>query len=187
MAALVRRLAVAGFHALWNGEAPELGSLAPGAEERAVVEAVEHLERAGRLEVGPDGRLVAIHGLTRRPTRHWIRHRTRQVNTWCALDALGIPAALDLDAQAKTDCPTCRAELTIVLRQGIPDGGTGAVLWFPTARGHLLDNFCSRANLFCRQDHLEAWVATSAGEGRRMEPSEAATLGRELWADVRGR
>jgi hypothetical protein len=184
---VVRRLAVAGFRALWRGEAPELLALAPGTEKGSVLQAIHYLEQGGRLEVALDGRLVAIHGLTRRPTRHRIRHRSGQVNTWCALDAVGIPAALDLDAQAVTDCPTCGAELTIVLHQGIPDVGTGAVLWFPTARGHLVDNFCARANLFCRQDHLEEWVAISAGEGRPMEPREVATLGRELWGDVRGR
>lgn len=61
-------------------------------------------ERA-RCEI-EDRRLVGIHGLTLRTTRHHFVHHARTHQTWCAFDSIGIPAALAIDAVAHTDCPT---------------------------------------------------------------------------------
>jgi hypothetical protein len=111
--------AVRGFAALWRGERPLVAQLA---DDDTIVEA---LVAAGRAEVDDDGRLVGVHGVVGRPTAHRIEHAGGVVHTWCALDANGIPAALDIDAAAVTSCPGCGAELTVVLHGGVPTGGTG--------------------------------------------------------------
>ncbi|MGH9005585.1 MAG: organomercurial lyase, partial [Acidimicrobiia bacterium] len=93
--------------------------------------------------------------------------------------------ALALDARARTGCPTCGVELTVALRGGAPDPVPGAVLWYPEVHGgHLVNDFCTGANLFCSLDHLERLSAGGRGEGAVMTVEAVATLGRKAWADV---
>jgi hypothetical protein len=100
------------------------------------------------------------------------------------LDAIGIPAALAIDARAVTRCPACGADLMVTLTGGEPGPLPGAVLWYPEVRcGHLVDDFCAGANLFCSLDHLEHWVGDPAA-GTVMTIDEIAAAGRDIWADV---
>lgn len=140
----------------------------------------------GRIELSTDGHLVAVHGLSLRPTPHQIDHDNGLINTWCALDALGIPAALGIDAWAKTKCPTCQRPLAARLSAGNAQPLPGAMLWYPeVACGHLIEDFCSGANLFCTIEHLERWTGRSPGPGSVMTIAEVAEVGREVWADAR--
>jgi alkylmercury lyase len=172
-----RRLAICGFVALWRGERPQLADI--GGDPRSV----EALQRQGRIEVDPHGHLVAIHGLTARPTAHRIEHQAGVVHTWCAFDAIGIPAALRIDAQAITTCPTCRQELRITLTGGRPTGGDALRLWLPSSQyAHLVDDFCAHANLYCHHEHLDA--AKPRPNGHVVTVTDAAALGRATWRDV---
>lgn len=178
----VRRIVVDGFQALWTGDTPAPSEL--GSRIDAGAEAVAHLVAGGRIELSPDGRVVGIHG-TRRSTRHRIEHTDGAINTWCALDAIGIPAALGIDARAMTRCPICRRQLPVTIVAGEPEPLDHAVLWYPTGCcDHLVDDFCAAANLFCSVAHLEQWSATASGDGRPMAIDEAARLGRDCWQDA---
>jgi hypothetical protein len=183
VAQAVRHIAVAGFRVLWSGRHVTLTDLL--GEDPAVAEAADHLRARGCIELSDDGHLIAVHGLVRRPTAHRIEHAGGAVNTWCALDAIGIPAALAIDARALTPCPTCGTGLTVILSRGEPEPLPGAVLWYPEARcAHLVDDLCAGANLFCSVNHLDRWVAINAGAGSVMTIDEGAELGREVWAEV---
>lgn len=142
VAAGAGRLGVLGFVALWRAERPAVASLC---DDPAVVEAQV---QGGRLEVDEAGLLVGVHGLVARTTRHRIDHAAGAVHTWCALDAIGIPAALAIDATAVTSCTTCDVELRVELREGEPVGTEEPLrLWLPEGRGdHLVEYFCSHAN-----------------------------------------
>ncbi|MCA1843482.1 MAG: alkylmercury lyase family protein [Actinobacteria bacterium] len=183
VAEAVRRIALDGFRALWTGQGPPIAALVPDATVLGA--AVEHLQARGRIELSGDGRLVAVHGLVRRPTRHRIEHHGGVVNTWCALDAIGIPAALGIDASAVTSCPTCGTDLTVMIAAGEPAALPDAVLWFPESTyRHLVDDFCSGANLFCSLPHLEAWTDGQPGSGTGRTLSEVGELGRACWGDA---
>ncbi len=172
----VRALAVRGFAALWRGNRPLVAELADAGT-------VETLRRAGRLEVDDAGRLVGVHGLTMRSTEHRIDHADGSVHTWCALDAIGIPAALGIDATAVTSCPACRAVLQVVVRGGVPIDWGRRRLHVPTGEcHHIVDDFCQHANLFCGVHHLRSHVSPRAG--RAVTVAEAATMGRTMWHDV---
>ena len=84
-----RAFVVRGFAALWRGARPLVAELA---DDDTIVAA---LVAVGRAEVD-DGRLVGAHGVVGRPTAHRIEHAGGVVHTWCALDAIGIPAALGI-------------------------------------------------------------------------------------------
>lgn len=89
-------LAVAGFAAVWEGREVEPTTLV-AAPAAVVTDAIEKLVARGRCEVDDHGRLVGIHGLTLRSTRHSFVHDRRVRHTWCAFDSIGIPAALGID------------------------------------------------------------------------------------------
>jgi hypothetical protein len=178
-AAAAGRLGVLGFVALWRGQRPAVASLC---DDAAVVEAQMH---AGRLEVDDAGLLVGVHGLVARTTRHRIDHTAGAVHTWCALDAIGIPAALAIDATAVTSCPTCHVELRVELREGEPvDTEERLRLWLPEGRcDHLVEDFCSHANLFCSPEHLTATVPKGS-PGRIVTVADVAAIGRQTWDDA---
>lgn len=184
VAGTVRGIALAGFHALWAGQPVRMPQLLDH-DPVVLAEAVDHLQRRGRIELDDDGYLIAVHGLCRRPTPHRIEHHGLVVNTWCALDAIGIPAALEIDARAITSCPTCQAQLTVGICGGEPQPLPETTLWFPEVTcGHLVEDFCSGANLFCTLDHLERWTGASGPAGRAISLEEVAEIGRQGWADV---
>jgi alkylmercury lyase len=176
-------LATAGFAALWHGRSLTPGELLPANVEQAV-DGAAMLVAQGRAELNEAGCVVGIHGLTLRSTRHRFDVAGRPRNTWCAFNSVGIPAALRLDAVARTDCPTCGAGVTVELVAGIPSG-SDAVLWLPPPpAANLLAEFCSSADLFCNMDHLHDRIHAGRVAGRVCDLAAAAALGRTTWADV---
>lgn len=178
-------LATAGFAALWDSRAvpPEALIARPAAE---VQRAAAELAQRGRAELDDAGRLVGVHGLTLRPTRHTFVHAGGSHWTWCAFDSVGIPAALGIDAEAHTTCPACGGALRVPIRQGEPELSE-ILLWMPSPTvGHLITDFCAAADLYCRREHLERRVDTATRSGDVLDVAAAAQLGRIAWADVAG-
>ena len=61
------------------------------------------------------------------------------------------------------------------------------MLWYPettSAWDHLVDQFCSDANLFCNLDHLQDRMGHETASGAIMTVDEVAEIGLEAWADV---
>jgi hypothetical protein len=173
-----RQLCVAGFVALWRGERLSVADLA---DDTATVEA---LVDAGRLELDDQGVVVGVHGLAARPTAHRVEHAGGVVHTWCALDAIGIPAALALDAAAVTTCPACDAALRVALHGGVPARDSDLRLWLPGGQcTHLVEDFCRHANLYCTADHVASNVAPGT-PGLAVTVTDAADIGHVEWADV---
>lgn len=60
------------------------------------------LVRRGLLTVDDSGSIIGALGLTTEPTQYRLLLNGRALFTWCALDAVGIPAALGADAIVQT-------------------------------------------------------------------------------------
>jgi alkylmercury lyase len=182
---LALEIAATGFAALWNGQATRPDELVPG-RPRDVRQAMTELVQRGRAEVDDQGRLVGIHGLTLRPSRHNFVHAGRTHSTWCAFDCIGIPAALGINAEAHTRCPACDQSLQVSTRSGRPEPSE-VVLWVPSSDvGNLMADFCAAADLYCKREHLEQRVQTTTETGEVFDVATAAELGRTTWADVAG-
>lgn len=171
------QLAVRGFVALWHGQRPRPVDL--GADSAAV----EALLRRGLIVVDTDGHITGIHGLATTPTAHHIAHDGHVIHTWCAFDAIGIPAALDLDAQAHTTCPTCGQHLQVSFTHGQPGPAADLRLWLPTQCAHVLNDLCAHANLYCNEQHLTT-NHTRPANGTTLTAANAAQLGRATWKDA---
>jgi hypothetical protein len=174
-------LAVRGFVALWHGQRPRPVDL------DADPAAVDALQQRGLIvidPIDPEGRITGIHGLSTAPTAHRITHADGDVFTWCAFDAIGIPAALGLDAQTRTTCPTCGSDLDVTYAGGQPTAEADLRLWLPTMQcDNVLSAVCAHANLYCDDQHLTATVADDA-IGTILTVPAAADLGRATWQDA---
>jgi alkylmercury lyase len=183
--AAARDFAVAGFAALWHGRALRPEALLPGRAAEAG-RALAALVGEGRAEADDAGRVVGVHGLTLRPTRHRFVERRGPHFTWCAFDAVGIPAALAIDADVRTTCPTCREPIRLAVVAGEPEPSE-AVLWLPgPAVRHLLTEFCAAADLYCSLAHLQRRIGPDRVPGEILDLASAAARGRAGWADVAG-
>jgi hypothetical protein len=180
--AAVRR---AGFAALLDGRGLALDALADaaGVSAEAAAEVVGALVAAGRATVSADGRLDGIAGLTTRPTRHAIEGPSGRISTWCAYDAVAVPAALGWTATAVTTCGSCGADLRVALDDGVPSGDAWG--WLPPGEcEHVLRDFCASADLFCSRAHLDGWRRAAGDPPGEPHPvSDLADLGRNAWAD----
>lgn len=106
----------------------------------------------------------------------------QRLYTWCGFDTVGIPAALGVDAVARTVCPTCGAAIELLLRDGQPPSSS-VVGWWPLATsGPVNESFCLTANLFCDRDHLDAWTMAAAGRGEVLPLAALAERGRQTWS-----
>ncbi|MGH8999383.1 MAG: organomercurial lyase [Acidimicrobiia bacterium] len=180
---VAREIAAAGFVALWDGRAARPDELVPGSARRVRRATAELVDR-GRAEVDDDGRVVGVHGLTLRETRHGFLHAGRLHRTWCAFDAVGIPAALQIAADARTTCPACGRAVHVPIRGGQPEVSDVA-LWLPSSTvRHLMADFCAAADLYCGRDHLGQRIDPARQPGEVLDLAGAAALGRTVWADI---
>jgi hypothetical protein len=177
----------AGLAALIGGRCPTPADLAvaAGSEEDAVAPVLAALVAGGRATLTPDGRLDGIAGVTTRSTRHAIVWTGGRCQTWCAFDAVAIPAAFGWTATAVTTCGWCGADLGVALGGGVPEGDAWG--WLPPGDcEHVLRDFCAAADLYCDRAHLDAWRAAAGDPPGEPHPvSVLADIGREAWADCR--
>jgi hypothetical protein len=75
------------------------------------------LEHQGLVVRNADG-VVGIYGLSLVLTPHALMLDSHPLFTWCALDAVGIPAGLIADAVVQATCFYCQQDLTIRFQSG---------------------------------------------------------------------
>ena len=179
----IEALRWAAFDRLRNGRRASPSDLADdlGSTVDAVNDALAAQAAIGRVELDDNGAVVGAHGLTLVPTRHTMNVGGAELHTWCALDAIGIPASADNDAQVTTSCGWCEQPIAVAMLGGEPADEGSIVLWLPTGPcDNLRQQFCPNANLFCSREHLERWRAQAEHpDGRVLTVSETAELGRQ--------
>jgi hypothetical protein len=182
---LAEQVRWAAFDRLVTGKPVAVAVLAEAldVDVAAVRDVVADQARRGLVDVDERGRIVGAHGLTLAPTDHELVLGDVVVHTWCALDAIGIPATLGVDARA-TITAGDGEPVTIELPAGEPLGTGEAAMWLPTGPCEdLRADFCAQANLFTTRAALDAWrVAAGDPPGRELMVSEAAALGRSWWS-----
>lgn len=151
-----------------------------------VRDALDALVGTGTATLGEGGAVTAVGGLSVLPAAHQLLLGGDPFWTWCAFDAVGIPAALRVDAVARTRCGHCGTRLDLTLTGGRPPAGSPVVGWLPGQTcANVLADFCPQANVFCDSEHLAAWRA-AAGDplGRGATLAELADLGAQVWAEM---
>lgn len=182
---LAQQIRRAAFDRLRTGHTIAPSELADqlSAQPGRIATALDELTQAGLIEQDPTGAIVGAHGLTLTQTRHQLVLDGTVLHTWCALDAVGIPAALGTDAEVTTRCGSCDRPLTLTIRAGMPEPPGDMVLWLPReACTNVRQQFCPHANLFCDRDHLDRWrIRAGQPNGDVLTVADATSLGRDWW------
>lgn len=189
LTSLERQLLAAGFWAVYRGESPSATELAAelATPLGEVSLAVEKLLGRGLMTADEQGRANGSDGLSLVPSPHSLMLETGLRYTWCAVDAVGIPAALGVDAEVLSSCFHCGRDVALSFRCGEPQGAPAVSLRIgvgtAVTSGKVNEDVCPVVNFFCSQGHAEAWAA-GVPEARIIGVAQAAELGRSLWADV---
>jgi alkylmercury lyase len=116
-----RAVSRAVFRRILDGDAARAESLAPllGLAPDTVETAVAGLVERGTMARDPEsGDLVGARGLTLAKTRHQLTLAGRVLYAYCALDAVGIPVALALDARVESRCHACECVIHLTVESG---------------------------------------------------------------------
>ncbi len=165
---------------------PEQLALRTGLDADAIDLALRWLHDAGLVERDADDRIVGFAGLTLEPTNHLLVLDGQCLHAWCAIDAVGIPAALSLDAHVTTPCAHCGSSLAVDIDHGEPPLDSFLRGWIPpTDCDNVRAEVCPLANLFCSQEHLNRWRAVAGNpHGQVADLARFAELGRRAWGDL---
>lgn len=90
---------------------------AVGLAPQQVAEELSLLAEQGLIIRNAEG-IVGIYGLSLLPTAHRLCLDQQPLFTWCALDAVGIPAGLAADAEVSAQCFHCAEPVEVMLRAG---------------------------------------------------------------------
>lgn len=147
---------------------------------------IHALISAGRIDLDEE-RVVGVGGLTLNTTVHALRLPNAEMHTWCALDAVGIPAALGLTATVETRCAQCDERIAVDVADGAATAAGHIVLFCPTGQcDNVRADFCSAANLFCSSAHLSDWrAANPSAIGEELDLNATAELGHAMWGRYR--
>jgi hypothetical protein len=141
-------------------------------------EASNLIEAQGSIYRDPTTReILAAYPFSARSTDHLVRFPDGHwVYSMCAIDALRMPAMLDIDAEIESRCAHCGDRIHVVVENHAlaEYSPTTARLWYMQP-----DNCCVPAleqcpsiNFFCSAEHLAAWRAqhpTAQGNDLVME------------------
>jgi alkylmercury lyase len=155
-----------------------------GADDGPVAEALDGLARAGRIDRDAQGLVLGAAGLTLGDGPHALAVDGHPFRTWCAFDALGIPAALGSDAHVQTACGVCGSPIEIELSEGRPKGRNSARLWLSAGGADMRADFCTPTVLLCSAAHARAWAERHGRHGRVLTLAGATDLGAANWASV---
>ncbi len=100
-----------------------------------VCRTLESLVAKGLVVLAPTGEVVGSGGLSLVPTPHRLHIQGQQLYTWCAEDAVGIPAALGADAEVASACAFCGEPIAIEIQAGhlFRSAPAGVQLWLAAA------------------------------------------------------
>lgn len=155
-----------------------------GSHDERVSAVLDGLTREGRIDRDLDGRVVGSAGLTLADGPHGLEIDGHTFRTWCAFDALGIPAALAADARIVTACAVCGRAIRLDVRAGRPVGEASARLWLSAGGADMRADFCTPTVLLCSEDHARIWAERQAGRGKALTLAEAAEDGARNWASA---
>lgn len=106
------------FYALLAGRTPTVAELAmSGVSEAALTETLETMVGQGLATVDGDS-ITGIGGLSRVPAPHALQWNGHPYWTWCALDAIGIPAAWGGSARVTSRTASDGAPVVLTLEDG---------------------------------------------------------------------
>lgn len=121
----------AAFWAVFDGQPAGVAQLVTrsGLDRPRLEAALAALDARGAITRDSAGEVTGSHGLSRVPSAYSLTLAGRQRWVWCAEDAIGIPAALALDAEVAGACAACGRPIGVSIEAGAPVSGLDTCVW----------------------------------------------------------
>jgi len=177
----------AGFRLLLERGTPvELSdwAAASGMSDTALQEVLDRANVNGRVERDVKGRLLGIAGLTVEPTRHEITLDGTSRWTWCALDAIGILGALEVDGTVHSTDPHTGTPIRVDFHAGQPDGDAALFILDGYDGGNVKDDWCPLVNFFATAHAAETWASDQELKGDVVTVRQVADEAAAMWRSV---
>lgn len=153
-----------------------------GLPPEAVSRVVVTLAGAGWLDLDESGRVSGAAGLSLEASPHRLSLDGSRFHTWCAFDALGIPAALAASGELSTPCGVCGRPLQVTFAAGEPDRAGPELLWLAEGGTDLRAAFCTPTVLLCGREHGQEWANIHDGHGDLLDLKVGSERGAIGWA-----
>lgn len=177
------------FYKILEGNLPSVSELSieSGLPESEVIKCLETLKEVGTLVLDKEGNIVGSHGLSLVSTKHRLIINNKNLYTWCAADAVGIPAALGADAKILSNCSYCNdvIEIDIVKGNIHHSNHKDTCIWVVEAdlSKSIVCCTCPQINFYCSVEHFNK--SKHHSKGRLLTLNQAIQLGHCWWEDVR--
>jgi hypothetical protein len=150
---------------------------------------LERLHEADTIRLGSDGEVRVAYPFSAMPTHHLVQLATgTQAHAMCAIDALGMPAMLGVDAVITTTDPVSDAPITVTVADGESTWDPATAVVFVGARagsGPSADTCCDYLNIFTNRESAHAWTRAHPDvAGEIVDRAEAERLGREIFGGL---
>lgn len=158
-----------------------------GLAEAELEPVVAELQTKQCLRRDERGAIVAARGLMLEPSAHRLVTKYGSVHTQCSVDAIGIPAALGIEATIEDRCALCNKPISahILGRQVISMSPVDAVVVMAeacSAREGDIPTMCHETNLFCSSLHAQQWQAQQGTlRSVAVSPTDAVRVGCAIW------
>lgn len=115
-----KTLRLAAFYSILKGKAASANDLALQCDLalNIVQQCIKEMADQGILVINEQRAVVGSHGLSLIPSDHRLSINGQNLFTWCAVDAVGIPAALETDAAVRSKCFQCSQPIEITMSGG---------------------------------------------------------------------
>ncbi len=145
---------------------------------------VAELERRGPVHRNA---ITHAYPFSHEPTPHKVQVAGGpQVYAMCAVDALGIPFMPKKDAEIRSVCVRCGAEVQIRVKseQITQQSSADIAVWLPTVKENCVaaTDLCPDINFFCSPEHLKQWnTAHPEQNGQLLTLAQALAYGRKTF------
>lgn len=142
------------------------------------------------------GNIVGIFGLSQRKHPHQFQVNDQTLWTWCAWDALFLPAMLGQTAAVESVCPVTRAGICVRISpekvEEVHPPGSVVTIAVPDAAGTPLESaetirktFCCFVHFFASQETAVPWISAQNHDLRILSVDQAHQLGQIVFQDSR--
>jgi len=174
-------------HFAATGSAPSHADISSAAEAVGLDPdfAVHQLAAQDLVAVDGDGRLVAAYPFSPVPTPHVVSLDGVDVFAMCAIDALGMPFMLGVDAVVTSADPHTGEPVQVSIAEGTAtyQPPQAVVVYAATgATGRSVDTCCTTINFFTSAGNARAWIAAHPTlTATVLDQDQAVTLGRDIF------
>ncbi|MDX8036706.1 alkylmercury lyase family protein [Lentzea sp. BCCO 10_0856] len=174
-----------------TGTAPAPDELEPIAAEagRTAGDVLEELAREDFLTLDGQGHIRAAYPFSATETRHRVRiDGGAEVWSMCAIDALGIPAMLNRDAEITSTDPVTGEPITVTTRDGTATWEPAGAVVFVGQRpggGPAATACCDALNFFRSHTTAHSWISEHPEvPGRIVEQAQAEEIAARTFGPV---